>query len=247
MPKPDEKPSYIPAKTFSTVLFDHLDLVVPTDIVGQAAARQASVDQLLANAPEGQLKKVLTTFLKQTNNDIAKTQTLVENWFDDSMTSLSEWYKTKTKIVLLGIGLATCVLMNADTINIVKVLSKNDQMRAAIVAQSQVIVSQEKLLEDKKQAIKELTAVELPIGYDFEHKPFAAALAEPWEKTHWWCLFGWLFSAGAVSLGAPFWFDMLNKLVSLKPGGKSDEKKKDTGNAGGGNAGGGNAGGGGNG
>jgi hypothetical protein len=43
---------------------------------------------------------------------------------------------------------------------------------------------------------------------------------------------GWLLTALAVSLGAPFWFDMLNKIIvvrsTVKPKEKSpDEKSKD--------------------
>jgi len=30
------------------------------------------------------------------------------------------------------------------------------------------------------------------------------------------CLIGWLISGLAVALGAPFWFDLLNKLVNLR-------------------------------
>ena len=36
---------------------------------------------------------------------------------------------------------------------------------------------------------------------------------------------GWLLTAIAVSLGAPFWFDMLKKIVNLRNAGKEPEKK----------------------
>lgn len=38
---------------------------------------------------------------------------------------------------------------------------------------------------------------------------------------------GWLLTAFAISLGAPFWFDMLNKVISIRSTGKApDEKNK---------------------
>jgi hypothetical protein len=37
-------------------------------------------------------------------------------------------------------------------------------------------------------------------------------------------LFGLLLTAGAVSLGAPFWFDLLNKAVNLRATGRPPEK-----------------------
>ena len=32
-------------------------------------------------------------------------------------------------------------------------------------------------------------------------------------------LFGWLFTAAAVSLGAPFWFDLLSRVAKLRGAG----------------------------
>ena len=39
--------------------------------------------------------------------------------------------------------------------------------------------------------------------------------------------FGFIITALAVSLGAPFWFDLLNKLVSIRGSGVKPEEKKD--------------------
>ena len=38
-------------------------------------------------------------------------------------------------------------------------------------------------------------------------------------------LLGWLLTAIAVSLGAPFWFDMLKKIVNLRAAGREPQKK----------------------
>ena len=50
-------------------------------------------------------------------------------------------------------------------------------------------------------------------------------------ESHGMKLAGLLVTAGALSLGAPFWFDLLNKLVNLRAAGKKpktpeEEKKK---------------------
>ena len=39
-------------------------------------------------------------------------------------------------------------------------------------------------------------------------------------------LAGWLITIFAISLGAPFWFDMLNKAVSIRSVGKAPEEKQ---------------------
>jgi len=46
-------------------------------------------------------------------------------------------------------------------------------------------------------------------------------------------IFGWLITALALSLGAPFWFDLLNKLMKLRSSiatGKDDDKQQQKGN-----------------
>jgi len=43
------------------------------------------------------------------------------------------------------------------------------------------------------------------------------------QSSDWWIIiFGWLLTALAISLGAPFWFDLLNKLMQLRGGNKID-------------------------
>jgi hypothetical protein len=41
------------------------------------------------------------------------------------------------------------------------------------------------------------------------------------KNFHWWSIIGWLVTALAISLGAPFWFDLLNKLMKIKGTGKN--------------------------
>jgi hypothetical protein len=51
---------------------------------------------------------------------------------------------------------------------------------------------------------------------------------EPWRR--WFAAIrqhdlGWLVTMLAISLGAPFWFDILNKIVSIRSAGKAPEEK----------------------
>lgn len=48
-------------------------------------------------------------------------------------------------------------------------------------------------------------------------------------KQFFYVLFGWLITALAISLGSPFWFDLLKLLINVRNAGKSpSEKKSDT-------------------
>jgi hypothetical protein len=60
----------------------------------------------------------------------------------------------------------------------------------------------------------QLQSFQLPIGWSglkaaFGDSPFTVCS----------CLFGWLVTAVAVSLGAPFWFDLLNSFMNIRMAG----------------------------
>jgi DNA-binding transcriptional regulator YbjK len=40
---------------------------------------------------------------------------------------------------------------------------------------------------------------------------------------YFWSLIGWVITALAITLGAPFWFDLLNKFISIRAAGKTPE------------------------
>ena len=84
-----------------------------------------------------------------------------------------------------------------------------------------------------KQSTCQLDDLGLPIGWRDEEWPGIRF----WEKgflSRWYPaarlhFFGWLLTALAISLGAPFWFDLLNKFIvvrsTVKPKEKSPEEK----------------------
>jgi hypothetical protein len=39
-------------------------------------------------------------------------------------------------------------------------------------------------------------------------------------------MLGWMLTAAAGSLGAPFWFDLLNKFITIRSAGKKPEEKE---------------------
>jgi hypothetical protein len=64
--------------------------------------------------------------------------------------------------------------------------------------------------------------VSLPIGWaDFRWKGLNQTAL---DILSW--LPGWLITALAVSLGAPFWFDLLNKFINIRGAGKAPEERQ---------------------
>jgi hypothetical protein len=69
--------------------------------------------------------------------------------------------------------------------------------------------------------IRRLDALELPIGWP------DATFGRDWYMR----ILGWLITGAAISLGAPFWFDLLNRMMvvrsTVKPHEKSPEESSE--------------------
>jgi triacylglycerol lipase len=80
--------------------------------------------------------------------------------------------------------------------------------------------------ESARAMLEELSDMGLPIGWSSAKLDFC-----PCERACWLAgyrrFLGWLLTALAVTLGAPFWFDLLNKLVSLRSSGARPQDRKD--------------------
>lgn len=97
------------------------------------------------------------------------------------------------------------------------------------------------LTKQLKDSLAQLNSVSLPIGwgdaqYNYLFKDSGhgdeQAKSEDDKNQGWnWsriltALFGWLLTALAASLGAPFWFDTLNKFINIRGNGRAPEEKQ---------------------
>jgi hypothetical protein len=110
---------------------------------------------------------------------------------------------------------------------IVNALSRDTTLRASIVAAAQEAAKQpvpqgnDNSLETIKTLQGQINALQLPIGWSRgadERRGLPNSLGDAFMK-----LIGLSLTAFAVSLGAPFWFDLLNKLVNVRAAGKPPE------------------------
>lgn len=218
-----KRPSYVPSRTFAMALFD---LVAPVE--GSTTTRTLQdVRNSVSNLTNEPVKKALIALIDDAGNDLKKARENVERWYDDSMDRVSGWYKRKAQLLIFIWALAVTLAVNADTILIANTLARDATLRASMVAMAEV-TAKEALPQDAAQAmgrIQQITEkLELPIGWSL-HSHETQSFP---DTTGGWALkmMGLLLTTGAVSLGAPFWFDVLNKLVNIRASGKQPEKSQ---------------------
>jgi triacylglycerol lipase len=281
---PDDKlPSYIEPSTFAAVVIDlavpgATNGTLPTTsdgvdrVIRLAAESAPEAEWQLALKPEGALTTEDLRFLRQTiltafracglnRPDLQETLPVddlrrsIEKLYNEAMERLKGQYKRRTQAWLFGIGLFVTLLLNADTIRTVYVLSTNDSLRTATATYAATLAADTNALAKVSTNVfeatntNEVTAAQIrtnvlnqinklqnlqqlgfPLGWGDE---FSSTLNyEPYEESSWIILFkaiGLLMTAFAISMGAPFWYDLLNRLASLRGSGSrivTDESEK---------------------
>jgi len=212
-------PVWIDKGTFSTIL---ADILTPE-------GKRVSVQERIDMIENDELRKVLGFLWRQSGDDPRLFQKKVEQWFDDVMFRAKEWFIDSTKWRLFFFGTVLAAALNADTIQVYKSLSANAALRDEIVNAAEKFANSSDTSRIRatnapprdsaaaRANFNELKSmyietVQSPLGLGWgTSKP-----ANSWE----WLvkIIGWLLTGVAVTLGAPFWFDLLKKMLALKGG-----------------------------
>jgi hypothetical protein len=246
-------PAYIPSRNFAVALMDMAARGPATDLVTSATATQVvSVETIrnnilnIGNAP---VQRVLLNALDSANGSLDKAQANLEAWYDSAMDRVSGRYKRASQTIIFWIGLVVAVFLNIDALRVAKYLYSHDAERTALVARAETAARDSQFLKGTEyaQARSALDSIGLPIGWDgvkllqkpwtrvavldragkprldAEGKPMTRTVTRFWEYV-FSPILGWLMVAAASMLGAPFWFDVLNKVMVIRSTVKPHEK-----------------------
>lgn len=228
-------PSYLSSRTFSLAL---LDTLAPPD---DARDRRDALQRLrgaLAEPKSDAIKllpedarKTLESLVVDAGRDRDQLRTSIENWFDDTMDRVSGWYKRRTTIMLFFIGVVVAGAFNVDSWQLANTLWNNESVRSAVVSQAEK--QAQKPLDKAAKDVSDVEQLKLPIGWkaqesettkqaDRDPRAFPRTPGQYVGK-----ILGLLISAIAISLGAPFWFDLLNRLTRLRATGPPEGGPRD--------------------
>lgn len=176
----------------------------------------------VANIQNPFVQRALTTLVDTSGSNVNKFLEATEAWYNSGMERVSGWYKRRVQWIIIGLALALAVALNADTLVIADHLSQDPSLRSAVVSAAANYVNtqpQDGTPADRlKQNMDTLGALALPIGWASPDCQKTIDPRQPPCTFGGWLLkiLGWLMTVFAISLGAPFWFDLLNKVVGLR-------------------------------
>jgi hypothetical protein len=224
-------PSYIPAKNFALALMDIAARGPKTDGASSSSASPViSLDTVrlnIANIKNPAVQRVLLTLIDSAQDDFNKAQANIEAWYDSAMDRVSGWYKRSTQWVIFAMSLAVVVALNINTLEILDYLYRDDAARAFIVATAEKAAGDSEFLSRTyDDAKRELQSMKLPIGWEQGWRAKKDGSVDSHGVWSNWLapILGWLLTAFAATMGAPFWFDMLNKVMVIRSTVKPHEK-----------------------
>jgi hypothetical protein len=181
------KPSYIEPAHFAIALVDSL-WKTPGDFLQLAGAIDAIPDPQLRRALQGLYGRA---------RDLQHFQDMLAGWFDNAMARMSGAYKRQQLLISLLLSMLLAILFNIDSIHLFRTLWQEPALAAHLQD------APGKLDADALNAL-----LALPIGWT--HFPpvlnadFALQVA------------GWLMTASTALFGAPFWFDLMQRVVRMR-------------------------------
>jgi len=202
-------PSYVSAQQFSSAVLDTL---------GGAALMPSAITSLriaVQNMPDSPLKPVLISMFREGETDMSKFEGRLQQWFDQSMDRVSGSYKRISQILSLAIGAALAFLFQINTIGILGLLWSEEPLRKATNSAVSAYLASPDTGSQSLQKVSDAMSL-------FGLRPIWES--HPAFDATWFI--GCALTAVAVSFGAPFWFDLLQRFVNLRGTGPAPDTKK---------------------
>jgi hypothetical protein len=189
------RPSYIEPAHFAIALVDSL-WKVPGDFV--------QLSNAIESIPDPQVRQVMRGLYGRAR-DLQQFQDMLAGWFDNAMARMSGTYKRRQLLISLLLALLLAILFNIDSIHLFRTLWQQPALTAH--------------LHDAPGALDPAVfdaLMALPIGWTrfppVANADFALQVA------------GWIVTASTALFGAPFWFDLMQRVVRMRSTGTRPEE-----------------------
>jgi hypothetical protein len=145
-----------------------------------------------------------------------------QRWFGSGQDRAEQWFQIHVRMVTIVAAIVVSVLLQLDTVEIYDKLRHEPKLIEALVKAAPGTLEQGAAVQNQVNADAQKKAfADLKENIDstgFELVPGGWFARWPTEKSWWFNhLFGLALTAGLLTLGAPFWFNLLKNLMNLRP------------------------------
>lgn len=197
-----DKPSYISSAQFSNTVIHVLSGAqgVPADIDALRIA--------VGNMPEAPYKTALMSLFRDGDTDLKGFETRLQNWFDHAMDRVTGIYKRISQYISLALGGILAFVFQVNAIAIGFQLWNEVPLQDAVGKCCAAHPSPD-------------SVAKMLMAFHFEPLWMSPPTVD--ANLFFWFV-GCAITTMAITLGAPFWFDLLQSFISLR--GTGPEPKK---------------------
>ena len=230
----ERPPSYIPSHQLAKAVID----IVNTRsfsaketgelIVGctEGACQEfKDLKEKINGMPDSQLKAALNALCNESCESITDLEKKLSNWFDNGMDRISGWYRRRVQMWSILIAAIVVIGFNVDCLEMATKLYKDAGLRSTLTVHAQTAT----MTASSQELLNSMGA--LPVGW--VEAPWDTWLKKSGSVFQIWIaskVLGFIMSIAAVTLGAPFWFDLLSLLMSVRLAGGKPNKADKSGN-----------------
>ncbi len=210
-------------------------------VAAVGSAPVGTLEDGLAAMPPSMAKSALTAAVVRTGGDREKIIAELAKWYDEAMDRLSGWYKRRVAVFLLCYALAMSAAFNLDAIGIARTLWQDGTVRQAAVTASRTELDQSgaasaesagtggqqagdaadsqaaDTTEEAIRAVRGASGLALPIGWIRATDDRDDPREVPRSVDRWLVkILGIAIACFALTAGAPFWFELLGRLVNMR-------------------------------
>lgn len=197
------------------IVTDTVAAVVVTTGGDGAPPPPPPIEEAIANIPNPQLRRTLQGLYARADGQITRFEASVADWFDGAMDRVSGVYKRYSQLWAFLIALVIVVLLNIDAIHIAKVLWQQPWLAKGFAATP---------MDNAAAALAQFDQLGLPLGWT--GWPVWQYFDKGLPLLGWLsAIVGWLITALATLFGAPFWFDLLQRVTRLRGSGPAPGEK----------------------
>jgi hypothetical protein len=229
---PKTFPSTIPAKNFALALLS---------VIGKGKTDIETLSKIINQKEnKGELYSILSILIAYPGIKTEELLAEIESIFNNSMDRVKGWFSSYAKKCSFSVAIAIAIVGNIDTIRITEQLWQNKniatQNAEMISIMAPIVAEQHKelmnaqpiendsttkkarkpLLGEMKEIKKELQKLPIPVGWYNDNtlcpKGSYLEIIVAWGLK----IAGIILTAFAVTLGAPFWYDLLQKASPLR-------------------------------
>ncbi len=170
--------------------------------------------------------------LQQKSTDI---QSSIDKWFDSSMDRVSQYFAMNIRFITVLFSIIIAFSLHLDADSLFRKISGNPEIRAKLIVSSDALLKQAEVaigttsqvtkadLDKLNEQVNSIKDIKNDIQLQLIPSPYPGLFTYKFKE-----FWGILAMAGLLSLGAPFWFNILKRMGNLRPilAGKYEEERK---------------------